>query len=125
MTDNYSWFSSFNKIEDSAEVFFGDNSKGKIIGIGNIGKDSSTFIENVCWVENLKYNLLTISQLCGKCYKVIFDKTKYVIENACDDKVLFIGKRCINMYTNNIECASTHNKYFPHYMMIVGYGIED
>ena len=33
----------------------------KIIGIGNIDKDSPTFIENVCLVEILKHNLLSIS----------------------------------------------------------------
>ncbi|KAH9670992.1 CCHC-type domain-containing protein [Citrus sinensis] len=37
MTGNYSWFSSFTKIENGGDVSFGDNSKGKIIGIGNVG----------------------------------------------------------------------------------------
>ncbi|KAH9743821.1 hypothetical protein KPL70_003436 [Citrus sinensis] len=36
MTGNYSWFSSFTKIENGGDVSFGDNSKGKIIGIGNV-----------------------------------------------------------------------------------------
>ncbi|KAH9668296.1 hypothetical protein KPL70_021361 [Citrus sinensis] len=36
MTGNYSWFSSFTKIENGRDVSFGDNSKGKIIGIGNV-----------------------------------------------------------------------------------------
>ncbi|KAK9217771.1 hypothetical protein WN943_006399 [Citrus x changshan-huyou] len=36
MTRNYSWFSSFTKIENGGDVSFGDNSKGKIIGIGNV-----------------------------------------------------------------------------------------
>ncbi|KAH9672866.1 hypothetical protein KPL70_017899 [Citrus sinensis] len=35
MTGNYSWFSSFTKIENGGDVSFEDNSKGKIIGIGN------------------------------------------------------------------------------------------
>ena len=51
MTDNYPWFSSFIKIENGGQVSFGDNLKGKIIGIGNMDKDSSTLIENVCLVE--------------------------------------------------------------------------
>ena len=82
MTGNYSWFSSFTKIENSGDVSFGDNPKGKIIGIDNIGKESSTLIENVCLVENLKHNLLSISQLCDKGYRVIFDKSKCVIEKS-------------------------------------------
>ncbi|KAH9743236.1 hypothetical protein KPL70_003240 [Citrus sinensis] len=36
MTGNYSWFSSFTKIENGGDVSFGDNSKGKIIRIGNV-----------------------------------------------------------------------------------------
>ncbi|KAH9763753.1 hypothetical protein KPL70_001275 [Citrus sinensis] len=110
MTGNYSWFSSFTKIENDGDVSFGDNSKGKIIGIGNVGNVSSTLIENVCLVENLKHYLLSISQLCDKGYRVIFDESKCVIENACDGKVLFVGNRCVNVYTINIDCASIHEK---------------
>ncbi|KAH9649048.1 Integrase catalytic domain-containing protein [Citrus sinensis] len=47
MTGNYAWFSSFTKVENDGDVSFGDNSKGKILGIGNVGKVSSTLIENV------------------------------------------------------------------------------
>ncbi|KAH9670869.1 Integrase catalytic domain-containing protein [Citrus sinensis] len=58
MTGNYAWFSSFTKIENGGDVSFGDNSKGKILGIGNVGKVSSTLIENAeavnaaCYVLN-------------------------------------------------------------------------
>ncbi|KAH9792992.1 Integrase catalytic domain-containing protein [Citrus sinensis] len=45
MTGNYSWFSSFTKIENGGDVSFGDNSKGKIIGIGNV-------VNTACYVLN-------------------------------------------------------------------------
>ena len=64
----------------------------------------------MCLVENLKHNLLSNSRLCDQRYKIILDKIKYVIENACDGKILFVGKRCINVYTIDIDCASTHDK---------------
>ncbi|KAH9697749.1 Integrase catalytic domain-containing protein [Citrus sinensis] len=99
MTGNYAWFSSFTKIENGGDVSFGDNSKGKILGIGNVGKVSSTLIENVCLVENLKHNLISISQLCDKGYKVIFDKFSRVIENSCDGKIIFVGNRCVDDYS--------------------------
>ena len=54
MTRNYTWFSSFTKIENCGNVSFGDNSKAKILRIGNVGKVSSTLIENVCLVENFE-----------------------------------------------------------------------
>ena len=86
MIGNYSWFSSFTKIKNGGDVSFGDNLKRKTIGVGNVGNVSSTLIENMCLVENLKYNLLSINQLCDKGYRVTFDKSKCVIENACDGK---------------------------------------
>ena len=112
MTGNYTWFPSFTKIKNGGDISFGDNSKGKILGIGNVSKISSTLIENVCLIENLKHNLISISQLCDKGYKVAFDKSRCVIENACDSKILFIGNRCVNVYTIDIECASTNDKCF-------------
>ena len=66
----------------------------------------------MCLVENLKHNLLSISQLCDKGYKVIFYKNRCVIENVCDGKILFIGNRCVNIYTIDIDCTSTHDKCF-------------
>ena len=45
---------------------FGDNGKGRIIGYGSIGNNSSSFIENVFLINGLKHNLLSISQLCDK-----------------------------------------------------------
>ncbi|KAH9649255.1 Integrase catalytic domain-containing protein [Citrus sinensis] len=110
MTGNYAWFSSFTKIENGGDVSFGDNSKGKILGIGNVGKVSSTLIENVCLVENLKHNLISISQLCDKGYKVIFDKFSCVIENSCDGKTLFVGNRC-DLFGPS-RYASLNGKYY-------------
>ena len=55
------------------DVTFGDNSKGQIEGIGTIGNKSFIFIENVLLVNGLKHNLLSISQLCDKGFKVVFE----------------------------------------------------
>ena len=61
------------KAKSGGDVTFGDNSKGHIEGIGSIGNNSSTHIENVLLVGGLKHNLLSISQLCDKGHKVIFE----------------------------------------------------
>ena len=53
-------------------VTFGDNAKRRTIGQGNIGNDTSSLIESVLLVDGLKHNLLSISQLCDKGFKVIF-----------------------------------------------------
>ena len=115
LTRNYTWFSSFTEIENGGDASFGDNSKGKILGIGSVGKVSSTLIENVCLVENLKHNLISISQLCDKGYKIIFDKSRCVIETACDTKfylleidvVIFIPlTRSVHLPTINVFCIA-------------------
>ena len=51
----YSWLSSFTKVENTGDIAFEDNSKGKIIRVGS-----------VCLVDNLRHNLISISQLCDK-----------------------------------------------------------
>ena len=56
----------FNKLDakDGGHVTFGDNAKGKIISIGEIGNPQSLSIYHVLFVDGLKHNLLSISQLC-------------------------------------------------------------
>ena len=64
-------FSFFTKKKEGY-VTFGDNAKGKIIGQSKISNDTSFLIENILLVDGLKHNLLSISQLCDKGFKVIF-----------------------------------------------------
>ncbi|WP_439899342.1 hypothetical protein, partial [Pseudomonas aeruginosa] len=71
MTGNKDWFTCLTK-KNGGKVTFGGNEKGKIIRIGNIGNPLHLVIENVCLVEGLNHNLLSISQLCDKGYEVIF-----------------------------------------------------
>ena len=59
--------------------------KGRIIGQGNIGNDTSSLIESVLLVDGLKHNLLGISQLCDKGFKVIF---KHLIASSKIFKVI-------------------------------------
>ena len=88
---------------DGGFVTFRDNSKGKIIGIGNVGKEPFPIIENILLIDGLKYNLLSISQLCYKGKKVIFDKDIFKIESTKDNKILFIGQRVKNVYIFRID----------------------
>ena len=49
------------KKKEGGVVTFGDNSKGRIIGIDKIKITPSIFMENVSLVDSLKHNLLSIS----------------------------------------------------------------
>ena len=75
----------FSKLELKEEGFvtYGDNNKGKILGNGVIGNESCFNIKNVLLVEGLKHNLISISQLCDKGFKVMFEPNSCLIFDAC------------------------------------------
>ena len=60
MTSDPTIFATLSK-QKGGHVTFGDNSKGKIIGVSNIGGNPSPLIENIFLVDKFKYNLLSIS----------------------------------------------------------------
>lgn len=54
-----------------------DNEKERIIDLNNIQNIPSTYIENILFVSGLKHNLINISQLCDKSFKVSFKSLHY------------------------------------------------
>ena len=60
MTGDVKQFTSLEAM-NGGSVTFGDNGKGKIIGIGKVHITPSSCISNVLLVEGLKHNLLSIS----------------------------------------------------------------
>ena len=61
---------------------FGDNGKCRIIEYGSKGNNSSSLIENVLLIDGLKHNILSISQLCDKGFKVIFEFSHCIIKES-------------------------------------------
>ena len=90
-------------------VTFEDNDKGKIIDIGNIGITLSTCIENILLVDGLKHNLLSISQLCDRGYKVVFESSMYIVTSPFDNSIRFIGHRHSNIYMVDLDNLSLQN----------------
>jgi hypothetical protein len=84
-------------------VTFGDNSRGKIIGVGNVDNYSSSYIEKFLLVDGLKHNLISISQLCDKGYKFIFDENECIITHALNNQILFTASRHGNVYTFDFD----------------------
>jgi len=109
MTGDLSLLKNFTR-KNGGRVTFGDNTKGKILGVGDVGNGTSPLIENVFLVDNLKHNLLSISQLCDKGYRVIFESSKCLIENVCNNEVVFFGDRSENVYTIDIEKLTCKNQ---------------
>ena len=111
MTGDESKFAFLTK-RKGGYVTFGDNSKGRIIGQGNIGNGTSSLIESVLLVDGLKHNLLSISQLCDKGFKVIFEASHCIIKDIQNDKTIFMGHRCDNVYAINISKYDGHDRCF-------------
>jgi len=77
-------------MKEGGNVKFGCNQSGKIIGTGTIG-NSSTSINNVCLVDGLEHNLLSISQFCDNDYDVLFEKANCTIINKENKSIVFKG----------------------------------
>ena len=105
MTGNLKNFQSIT-MKDLRRVTFGDNKKGTIIGIGKVQISSTLSIDEVYLVDGLKHNLLSISQLCDKGHKVVFNSTKCTIFEKGSSRTLFEGSRKENIY--NITSAEVN-----------------
>ena len=91
--------------KDGGLVNFGDNSKGYVIGIGNVGNSGTPIISNVLLVKNLQHNLLSISQLCDKGYRIRFEKDKCHIEDN-KSNIIFEGVRKKNIYILSMKISN-------------------
>ena len=97
MTGDKQCFISFIKKEGGL-VTFGNNDKGQIKGKGTIGKNNSAKIEDVQYVEGLKHNLLSISQLCDSGFEVIFKPNICEVKQVTTGNIFFTGSRMKNLY---------------------------
>ncbi|XP_019229251.1 PREDICTED: uncharacterized protein LOC109210303 [Nicotiana attenuata] len=70
------------------------------MGTGTIPFNNNYDITEVYLVDGLKYNLLSISQLCNSGYEVKFKKTGCVIEDEIG-KTILPGKKYGNVYILN------------------------
>jgi hypothetical protein len=72
MTGNKKWFSSLTPLSDKEYVTFGDDEKGKVLGTGVIKVNDCFTLNDVALVDRLRYNLLSVSQLCDADLSVLF-----------------------------------------------------
>ena len=67
MTGDPRMFTSLDEEIDGQErIKFGDNSKGKVQGLGKVAKS------NVPYVASLSFNLLSVGQLCDLGFQCLF-----------------------------------------------------
>ena len=123
MTGNPNLLSSI-KFKRGGTIMFGDNNKGQVIRIGIVSINSKPIIDNVLLVENLKYNLLSISQLCDKNYKIVFEKDSCMIYDSNMSSLLFKGFRKKKKYIYYQWKRYYMNIVLLCLVMIYYYGIE-
>jgi len=96
-----------NGVLQGGAVTFGKNDKGKIKGKGIIGKNNSSKIEDVQYVEGLKHNLLSISQLCDNGFEVIFKPNICEVKKVSTGNIFFTASRKKNLYVLYLDDLPT------------------
>jgi hypothetical protein len=78
-------------------VTFGDDKKGKVLGTDVIKVNDCFTLNDVALVDRLRYNLLSISQLCDADLSVFFRKSDSHVLDSSDKRVCDIS-RIENVY---------------------------
>ncbi|XP_019253818.1 PREDICTED: uncharacterized protein LOC109232504 [Nicotiana attenuata] len=102
MTGSTNNFLSLKALQGGS-VSFGNGKKGYILGVGRIEKSLTHSIENVYCVNGLKYNLLSVSQICDKGNKVESMSKIYIVTNLVTGEVILMAKRYKNIYVADFE----------------------
>jgi hypothetical protein len=99
MTGNPWMFTSLDEdVDEQNKITFGDNSKGKVQGLGKVAISNDLSILNVLLVAPLSFNLLAVSQLCDLGLQCLFTPSEVVVSKIDDESVIFKGFRYNNLY---------------------------
>jgi hypothetical protein len=92
MIRNNKWFSSLTLLSHKEYVTFGDDKKGKMPGTGVIKVNDDFILNDVALVDRLRYNLLSLSQLCDADLSVCFHKSDSHILDSSGKHVCGISR---------------------------------
>ena len=87
MTGDRSLFKVFES-KKGGNVTFGDGTKSQIQGKEIISLPGLPNIANVLYVEGLRVNLLSISQICDQDFMVLFSKGKCLVMDESRKKLI-------------------------------------
>ncbi|XP_070036221.1 uncharacterized protein [Nicotiana tomentosiformis] len=102
MTRNTMDFLSLKALQ-RGNVSFVNGKKGYILGVGKVEKSLSHSIENVYYVNGLKYSLLSVFQICDKGNKVEFLLEVCTVTNLVTGELVLDAKRYKNIYVADFE----------------------
>jgi hypothetical protein len=82
MTRNKKWFSSLTPLLHKEYVTFGDDKKGKVLGTIVIKVNDCFILNDVAFVDRLRYNMLSVSQLYDADLSVFYKSDSYVLDSS-------------------------------------------
>jgi hypothetical protein len=92
MTENKKWFSSLTPLSHKEYVTFGDDKKGNVLGTGVIKVNDCFTLNDVALADRLRYNLLSVSQLCDADLSVLFHKSDSHVLDSSGKRVCGISR---------------------------------
>nr|GEX31015.1 hypothetical protein [Tanacetum cinerariifolium] len=124
ITRNMSYFYDFNEFDGGYVTFGGGANGGRITGKGTL-KTGKLDFEDVYFIKELKFNLLSISQMCDKKNSVLFTDTGCFVLSpdfklTDESQVLLKVPRRNNKYSvdmknivpkESLTCSLMHKKY--------------
>jgi hypothetical protein len=102
----------FSSLDDEAigynDIIFGDNSKGEEKGLDKIAISNDHSLSNVLLVDCLKFNVLSVAQICDFGYKCTFtsDGVEVTILNGND--CIFNGFRYESLYLVDFSSSNAN-----------------
>jgi hypothetical protein len=104
MTGNKKWFFSVTPLSHKEYVTFGDDKKGKVLGTSNIKVNDCFTLNDVALEDRLRYNLLSVSQLCDANLRMLFCKSDSHALDSSSKRVCDIS-RIGNIFQANFSSA--------------------
>nr|GEW82717.1 ribonuclease H-like domain-containing protein [Tanacetum cinerariifolium] len=107
MTGNMSYLYNFEAINGGYVAFGGNTNGAKIFGKGKIRTGKLDF-DDVYFIKELKFNILSVSQMCDKKHSVLFTDTECLVLShefklPDENQVLLRVPRENNMYNVNLK----------------------
>jgi hypothetical protein len=106
MTGNKKWFSSLILLSHKEYVTFGGDKKGEVLSTDVIKVTDCFTLNDVALVDMLRYNLLSVSQLCDANLSVVFRKSDLHVLDSSGKRVCGIS-RIENIFQADFSSAQS------------------
>jgi hypothetical protein len=106
MTGNKKWFFSLTPLSHKEYVTIGDDKKSKVLGTNIIKVNDYFTLNDVTFVDMLRYSLLSVSQLCDANLSVLFHKSDLHVLDSSGKRVCGIS-RIRNVFQADFSSAQS------------------